>query len=83
MVSLPEPPRPPEKLKKLCPDNYIQAELHVRAPSRDGFGMHGSGMFLINPPYTLPDILRNTLPALRDILRQDDGARFVLDYKIR
>ena len=22
-------------------------------------------------------------PALRDILRQDDGARFVLDYKIR
>ena len=45
--------------------------------------MHGSGMFLINPPYTLPNILHNTLPALRDILRQDDGARFVLDCKIR
>ena len=82
-LSRPESLQLPEKLKKLCPDNYIQAELHVRTPSRDGFGMHGSGMFLINPPYTLPDILRNTLPALRDILRQDDGARFVLDYKIR
>ena len=82
-LSRPESLQLPEKLKKLCPDNYIQAELHVRAPSRDGFGMHGSGMFLINPPYTLPDILRDTLPTLRDILRQDDGARFVLDYKIR
>ena len=73
----------PEQLQKLMPDSYLHAELHVHTPRPDGFGMHGSGMFLINPPYTLPDILRDTLPALRDILRQDDGARFVLDYKIR
>ncbi|EGC66723.1 23S rRNA (adenine(2030)-N(6))-methyltransferase RlmJ, partial [Neisseria meningitidis] len=40
----------PEELKKLVPDNYLHAELHVHAPKADGFGMHGSGMFVINPP---------------------------------
>lgn len=73
----------PEKLKKLCPDNYLQAKLYVHTPRADGFGMHGSGMFIINPPYTLPEIMRNTLPELKNLLAQDDGAKFVFDYKIK
>ena len=40
-------------------------------------------MFVINPPYTLPEILHNTLPKLEKILMQDDGAKVVLEYKIR
>lgn len=72
----------PEQLKKLSPDNYLHTELHVRAPSADGFGMHGSGMFVINPPYLLAQQLADNLPALTQTLAQDQGARFVLDYQI-
>ena len=73
----------PEQLKKLAPDNYLQAELHVHSPRADGFGMHGSGMFVINPPYLLAETLQTTLPALVQTLAQDSGARFVLDYQIK
>ncbi|MDO1509169.1 23S rRNA (adenine(2030)-N(6))-methyltransferase RlmJ [Neisseria sp. MVDL19-042950] len=73
----------PEQLKKLSPDNYLHAELHVHAPRADGFGMHGSGMFVITPPYLLAQQLRETLPVLTEILRQDDGARFVFDAQIK
>lgn len=73
----------PEKLKKLCPDNYLQAELYVHTPRADGFGMHGSGMFIINPPYTLPEIMHNTLPELKNLLAQDNGAKFVFDHQIK
>ncbi|MDO4696961.1 MAG: 23S rRNA (adenine(2030)-N(6))-methyltransferase RlmJ [Neisseria sp.] len=69
----------PEQLKKLSPDAYLHAELHVRAPRADGFGMHGSGMFVINPPYLLAQQLEQTLPFLTQCLAQDAGARFVLD----
>ncbi|XXQ68469.1 23S rRNA (adenine(2030)-N(6))-methyltransferase RlmJ [Neisseriaceae bacterium B1] len=72
-----------EKLKKLQPENYLHAELHVHAPRADGFGMHGSGMFVINPPYLLAQQLQKTLPELVALLQQNDGAHFVLDYQIK
>ena len=43
--------------------------------------MHGSGMFLINQPYLLAGQLRDSLPTLARLLAQDEGARFVLDYR--
>lgn len=73
----------PENLKKLMPDNYLRAELHVASPRADGFGMHGSGMWIINPPFVLAEQLRETLPSLTSLLSQDDGAKFILDYQIR
>ena len=73
----------PAQLQKIAPDNYLQAELHVQRPRADGFGMHGSGMFVINPPYLLAQQLQESLPALAGLLAQDDGARFVLDYQIK
>ncbi|EFC88668.1 hypothetical protein NEIMUCOT_04717 [Neisseria mucosa ATCC 25996] len=45
--------------------------------------MHGSGMFVVNPPYLLAKKLADTLPKLTEILAQDDAARFVLDYQIK
>ena len=72
-----------EKLAKLLPDNYLRAELHVHAPRADGFGMHGSGMFILNPPYILDSILRETLPELAQLLAQDGGAKWVLESRIR
>lgn len=73
----------PEKLKKLQPNNYLQAELHVHAPRADGFGMHGSGMFIINPPYVLAQQLQEMLPELMRLLAQDSSAKYVLDYQIK
>lgn len=72
----------PEQLKKLLPHNYLQAELYVKNPSADGFGMHGSGMFILNPPYLLQTSLQETLPQLCEILAQDTGARFILNSQI-
>lgn len=73
----------PNKLKKLCADNYLCVELHVHAPSADGFGMFGSGMFVFNPPYRLPEMLHHSLSELTELLAQDHQAHFVLDYQIK
>jgi len=43
--------------------------------------MHGSGMFVINPPYLLAEQLAANLPALAELLAQDGGARFVLEQE--
>ena len=53
--------------------------LEVGAPSKDGFGMNGSGMFIINPPWTLEKKLHETLPRLTELLARDAGARYVLE----
>lgn len=55
------------KLKKLAPD-WLNATLTVKAPAPDGMGMHGSGVFIVNPPWTLAARLRETLPRLVDLL---------------
>lgn len=57
---------------------WVHATLSVHKPSRDGLGLHGSGMFVLNPPYTLYDTLKTTLPWLKDTLGQDDRATFTL-----
>jgi 23S rRNA (adenine2030-N6)-methyltransferase len=55
------------RLKKLAPE-WLNVTLTVKAPSADGMGMHGSGMFVVNPPWTLAATLRETLPWLVDVL---------------
>ena len=68
----------PERLKKLAPD-WVNVALTVSAPAADGYGMHGSGMFIVNPPFTLTQTLRETLPFLRDALGVDSGAGYVVE----
>ena len=68
-----------EKLKKLPADAWLHASLTVRRPADDGFGMHGSGMFIVNPPWQLRETLETTLPYLVQALGQDDGAGFALE----
>ena len=72
----------PEKLQKLCPQNFVHAQVHVHAPRTDGLGMHASGMFVLNPPYLLAQQLRTTLPEMTRLLAQDGAARFILDSQI-
>lgn len=73
----------PEKLKRLPLDNWLHAALTVHTPSPDGIGMHGSGMFIINPPWTLHKTLAEIMPYLVKVLGQDDGAGFVLEQEAR
>lgn len=68
----------PEKLKKLAPE-WLNVALTVHAPQTDGFGMHGSGLFIANPPWTLAKILQGTMPLLTEALAQDDCAAFKLE----
>ncbi|SAY50560.1 23S rRNA (adenine(2030)-N(6))-methyltransferase RlmJ [Neisseria weaveri] len=82
-LSREESRRLPEQLKKLSPNQYLNAELHVHTPRADGFGMHGSGIFVINPPYLLAEQLQSALPALQTALAQDEGAKTVLDFQIK
>lgn len=71
----------PEELKKLGVNSWLHVALSVQSPSADGFGMHGSGMFILNPPWTLAATLRETMPYLVKILGQGKGAKYILEEK--
>lgn len=43
---------------------------HSPLPDTNGLGMTGSGMLVINPPYTLAEDFRALLPELRKLLQQ-------------
>lgn len=72
----------PDKLKRLPIKNWLHVALTVHTPSPDGFGMHGSGMFVINPPWTLHKTLEEIMPYLVKVLGQDAGAGFTLEQEI-
>ena len=67
------------QLKSLPVKSWVHAALDVQTPAADGFGMHGSSMFILNPPWTLKQDLACVLSYLCEALKQDQGARFVLD----
>jgi len=71
----------PEQLKQLPVKNWLHVALSVQAPSEDGFGMHGSGMFILNPPWPLHGILQATMPYLVKHLGQDEDAAFMLEHQ--
>ncbi len=71
----------PEKLKRLVGNNWLHVALTVRTPATDGIGMHGSGMFIVNPPWTLHAMLKDVMPYLVTTLGQDAGAGFTLEQK--
>jgi 23S rRNA (adenine2030-N6)-methyltransferase len=53
---------------------WLHARLTVAEPNDRGFGMLGSGVFVINPPHTLRAQLREALPVLVRLLGQYAGA---------
>jgi 23S rRNA (adenine2030-N6)-methyltransferase len=78
LLARPEARQLPDALKRLPVKNWLHATLQVHTPSADGYGMHGSGLFVINPPWTLRASLATTLPCLVALLGQDAGAGFTL-----
>ena len=74
---------PAEMISQLTHLNtdWLQLEMTVQAANIDGYGMHGSGMFIVNPPYTLPKILEDTMPVLTQLLALDVTANFSLNQR--
>lgn len=72
----------PEQLKQLPVNGWLHVALSVQAPSADGFGMHGSGMFVLNPPWTLHATLQQVMPVLAARLGQDGQGSFVLEQQM-
>jgi 23S rRNA (adenine2030-N6)-methyltransferase len=88
-------PRPeahdlPRKLKTLANKagkSWLEATLTVKSSkllqSDEGEtirpGLPASGMFLINPPFTLKAVLKDALPQLAAILKQDQHATYTLE----
>ncbi len=63
------------------PVEWLHASLNVKAPQKDGFGLHGSGMFIINPPWGLTKELPQTMKWLTKTLAQDGQASFSCRHK--
>ena len=70
----------PDRMKKIATlhtRSWLQAELRVEnAPGERR--LQASGMFIINPPWTLQKHLAEALPILVKALGQDSGAQFLL-----
>src|SRR5690606_20739734 len=68
----------PEKLARLPVKSWLNATLTVGDSKLTGLGLHGSGMFIINPPYTLKDKLKTALPWMAANLGHEGGGTFTL-----
>jgi 23S rRNA (adenine2030-N6)-methyltransferase len=68
-----------DRLKRLPAKEWLHVTLTVATPGPDGMGMHSSGMFILNPPYTLEPMLRETMPYLVQVLGKDGGATFRIE----
>ncbi|MEN9455438.1 MAG: hypothetical protein RL210_957 [Pseudomonadota bacterium] len=71
-----------QQLRAVTPGDWLYTSLTVNTPSADGFGMHGSALYIVNPPYNLPATLQHVLPYLVEHLGLDRGAGFELQHQI-
>ena len=71
----------PQRLKRLPVKSWLHVALRVNEPAKDGFGMHGSGMFVLNPPWTLHATLAEVMPYLVNVLGLDGDAGFTLEQQ--
>jgi len=69
----------PRRLEALAPKGWLHARLTVQRPDLQGYGLAGSGMFVLNPPHTLRAPLEAALPYLAEVLAQYDGASWRID----
>lgn len=65
------------RLRRLAVPKILRCEILLDAPRADA-GLIGSGLIIVNPPYTLQDELRIILPALGNSLR--GNFRYQLDW---
>lgn len=68
-----------KKLAQLPVASWLNVTLSISQPMPDGFGLHSSGMFIINPPWVMAAMLNEVMPYLVKTLGNDSGAKFTLD----
>jgi 23S rRNA (adenine2030-N6)-methyltransferase len=66
----------PERLKRCAASDWLHVSLSIGAYV-EGQGLHSSGMFIINPPWTLKAALEQAMPWLASVLGHGSGS-FVL-----
>ena len=64
-----------ESLGKLS-EKTLNIAMTVQEPDEKGFGMLGSGLFIINPPWTLKATMQTVMPYLVEKLAQYPGASY-------
>ncbi|SDM29409.1 23S rRNA (adenine2030-N6)-methyltransferase [Oryzisolibacter propanilivorax] len=88
LIARPEAHDLPRRLKALAQKAgkpWLHAALTVKGgksatgDSQQRPGLPASGMFLVNPPYTLEPTLREALPRLAELLAQDRHAAWTLE----
>jgi len=72
----------PEQLKALQDKDWLHLALTVKKPVAGGYGLHGSGMFILNPPWLLPKALDLAMPYLAKVLAQDAAAAFSVECEL-
>ena len=82
LLQKPDARQLPSRLKAARPPGWLNVTFSVCSPAKDGFGMHGSGLYIANPPWTLPAQLEATLPWLVKSLGVDAGAGYTLEHEI-
>ena len=71
----------PKRLQALAPGGWLNARLTVQPPDAQGFGLVGSGVFVINPPHTLHADLQAALPGVHAALNRFEGGSWRLDQR--
>jgi len=71
----------PGQLKQLPVKSWLNVSLGVQAPSEEGFGMYGCGMFIINPPWQLHGLLEEVMPYLAKVLGKDGEGSYKLEFE--
>ena len=74
-----EPDALAKRLRRLKIGKILRAELTV-TPVSDQTRLNGSGLILVNPPWTLQNELATLLPALAGILGRQGKGGFKLDW---
>jgi 23S rRNA (adenine2030-N6)-methyltransferase len=74
-----EPDALAKRLRRLDIGKILRAELIV-SPLSDPTRLNGSGLILVNPPWTLAGELTTLLPALAERLGRDGKGSFKLDW---
>lgn len=77
LLSRIESQRLPKKIAELNAPS-LRVELKIENPKGE-FGMFGSGLFIVNPPWILHEQLKILLPELQKLLGKKDEAEFLLE----
>jgi 23S rRNA (adenine2030-N6)-methyltransferase len=79
LVEAAQLPRRLRAASRDAPRGWLHATLHVCPGGEGGWGLTGSGLWVLNPPHTLHAALAQALPVLVERLGRYPGARHTLE----